>query len=171
MVASSHRRLVISTLSLYALFAPSISRAQDFQVRNGYEATYAMYLGGDAKETKKREGIIVLTDSAIAFYECRWRYCETRRDTLFDAAQLIWRRPLTQIKGVSASTQNRGPSVLGRATFGVLAMDQNKEYFGFTYETETSAEAPVFETMKTVAGALEAKVRFRLKKLGIELPP
>lgn len=171
-MASLSRRILLGVLALIASSVPRDSRAQDIIVRDGWEAfPNSEYRGGDASQTRKRLGVLVLTDTSLAFYDCMWNYCADRKQQLFEEKGLIWRLPLTQIKSVSSSTQNRGPSVTGRVLFGVLATDKNAEYFAFTYETERSAEAPVFQMIRTTAGALEAKLRFRLKKLGVELPP
>lgn len=146
--------------------------AQEIYVGDDWEGfPYVEYLGGDARHKHKGIGILVLTDTAIAFYNCASELCRGRKGRNFDPHKgLLWVLPLRSIKDVSSSSQNKGPSATGRMLFGALATDRNEEYFGFSYETETSAEAPVFKVPKTFSGALEAKVRFRLKRLGVQLP-
>lgn len=155
-----------------ALFAtPAVLQSQDILVRDGYEAFPMVdYQGGDARFKKKGTGVLVLTDSTLAFYNCSWGYCEDHKGRMFEPKGLIWSVPLNKITSVSVSSQNRGASVTGRVLFGALATDSNAEYFAFAHDTETSAEAPVFRTPKTMSGALDAKVRFKLRKLGINLP-
>lgn len=146
--------------------------AQDIIARDGYEAfPWVEYVGGDARFPKKGIGVLVLTDSTLGFYNCRRTSCADTKAGPFNAEKgPIWLVRLTRITEVSSSTQNRGPSVPGRILFGTLATDSNVDYFGFTHETDSSAEAPVFKTLTAVAGALEAKVRYRMKKAGIALP-
>ena len=57
-----------------------------------------------------------------------------------------------------------------KLALGLLAGDRKEELVGLVYESATSAEAPIFKTQKAQAAALEAKIRFRLKKLGVVLP-
>lgn len=142
-------------------------------VGDGWEAfPNVEYQGGDARFPKKKFGMLVLTDSTIGFYECTWTGClsDKKKNMIRDTAQWIVR--LAAITEVSSSTATRGASVTGRVAFGVLASDRTEEFFGFVHETATSAEAPVFKAdspNKTQAGALEAKLRFRLKKAGVKL--
>lgn len=55
--------------------------------------------------------------------------------------------------------------------WGGCAFDQTEELVGFVYESETTAEAPVFKTERAQAAAIAVKVKFRLKKLGVTLTP
>ncbi len=161
---------MMSALAIAAsIVFPATSHAQMI-VKNGYEAfPLVEYRGGDATQPKRRTGVLVLTDSTLAFHECtRRRDClEYKDNPVF--AELIFSIPLRQLKEVSSSTEVRGPGVGGRIAFGVLATDRKEEFVGVVYETEQSAEAPVFRTQPAQAAAIEAKVRFRLKKLGIQL--
>jgi len=140
--------------------------------RDGWEAfPQVEYQGGDATQPKKRWGILVLTDSTLAFHECfDGAFCPERKGKLFKEPA-IFTAKLTLIQEIGSSTQVRGASATGKIAFGILANDRREEFLGFVYESATSAEAPVFKTLKTQAAAIEAKVKFRLKKLGVMLPP
>ncbi len=128
------------------------------------------YKGGDSRFQKKGYGILVLTDSTLAFYNCAGAACKKHKGVYFTPDGVIWSVPLTRIRSLSSNSQNRGASVGNRVLFGALASDTNEELFAFTHDTETSAEAPVFKTPRHMSLSLEAKVRFRLRKLGIDLP-
>lgn len=155
------------------LTAPSaFAQNREIQVLPGAEVFPSVhYRGGDARFKKTGIGALVLTDSTLGFYYCVRSDCFESKGRVHDDTKPIWIVPLTKVTTASASSQNRGPSGAARMMFGVLATDQNKEYFAFTHETDSSAEAPVFETPAAMSLALEAKVRFRMKKLGKELPP
>jgi hypothetical protein len=115
-------------------------------------------------------GWLVLTDSTLSLHACGRQFCATHKDLpLYDSIP-YFTIPLRSITDVSSSTQVRGPSTGSKIAFGLLAGDRKEEFVGLVYETATSAEAPIFKTQKAQASALEAKIRFRLKKLGIVLP-
>ena len=165
----------VSVLAALASFSPAaFAQPPVIIARDGWEAFPEVeYQGGDATKPKKMYGMIVLTDSTIALHRCRWQYCEDDRKEVKTPflPEPLYLIPLRRIQEISASSQVRGPSVGSRIAFGLLAGDQKQEFVGLVYETESSAEAPVFRTLKTQSGAIEAKVRFRLKKLGVELKP
>jgi hypothetical protein len=165
----------ISVLAVRASFAPAaIAQPPVTIARDGWEAYPEVeYQGGDATKPKRLIGILVLTESTIALHWCRWQYCEDDRKAektpfLPEPLYLI---PLCRIQDISASSQVHGPSATSRIDFGLLAGDQKQEFVGMVYESDTTAEAPVFRTLKAQFGAIEAKVRFRLEKLGVELKP
>jgi hypothetical protein len=165
------RRLVIAL----AFLIPAIASAQrPIIARDGWEAfPFSQYIGGDATQPKPFKGIrymLVLTDSAIAFHECVVYECLAQSDKVPFKPTPVFSIPLRQIKEIASSSQVRGAGFGAKLAVGMLAGDRTEEHVGIVYETETSAEAPVFQVDKTHANAIEAKVRFRLKKLGIELP-
>jgi len=153
-------------------FAPRAGRAQVVIARDGWEAFPNVgYEGGDATQPKKRNGVLVLTDSTLGLYQCHDPYCEDRGKYFVRWDKPFFIVPLRQITEVSSSSQVRGSSVAGKLAFGLLANDRAEEYFGFVYESATSAESPVFKVQKTQSGALEAKVKFRQRKLGMTVAP
>lgn len=161
-------------VSLLALSMPSHLFAQQAIIaRGGWEAfPNVEYQGGDATQPKRLQGMLVLTDSTIALHACAWVSCgpvpnDTSKPPF--AAKALFTIALRDIKDVSSVSQVRGPGVGDKIALGMLAGDRTEEAVGIVYETATSAEAPFFKTLKTHANAVEAKIRFRLKKLGIEL--
>lgn len=158
------------------LLVPVVVSSQPYSgpsilVRDGWEGFPAVeYQGGDGTMPKKRTGMLVLTDSTLGFYSCPYD-CEhdSKKPKFFDKP--IFRLPLASVKEVSSSSQVRGATFGSKLMLGAFAGDRTEEFFGFVYESSTSAEAPVFKTMKAQSGAIEAKVKFRLKKLGLTVPP
>lgn len=167
------RSTLLAGLLMSALaVAPERAVAQEMLAVDGWEGfPMVEYKGGDAAYRKKGFGMLVLTDSTIAFYECITLSCGKTKRGYFEDKGLIWSHPIKSVTDVSSSSQNKGASLTGRVMFGVLATDNNEEYFGFTYETDKTAESPVFKVPKTFSGAMEAKLKFRMKKLGVSVPP
>lgn len=137
---------------------------------DGWEAFPEVeYLGGDAGSEKKQLGVLVLTDSALSLYACADSRCLGRKtDSIIKGAPL-WTISLRAIKEISSSTSFKGTSTGSKLLLGGLAGDKSDEQVGIVYETARSAEAPVFKTRNAQAAAIEAKVKFRLSKLGVVL--
>ena len=165
-------RLKVALVSAL-LSPPATAGAQVVIVREGWEAFPGVeYQGGDATQPKKRWGVLILSDSTLGFYPCiEAEYCREYKGNVAQLNKPIFVIPLKQITDVSSSSQVRGASVGSKIAFGLLANDRAEEYFGFVYESETSAESPVFKVRKTQSGALEAKVKFRQRKLGVKVAP
>lgn len=142
--------------------------------RDGWEAfPWVEYQGGDATQPTKRRGMLVLTDSTLSLHKCRFEYCDDHRkhtELPFEEKPL-YTIQLRSIKEVTSSSQVRGPSAGSRLALGLLAGDRTEEMVGIVYESASSAEAPVFKTQKAQSAAVEAKLRFRLKKIGVTLSP
>lgn len=165
----------LCALALMLAFVASTARSQENAMLSGdgWEAfPFVEYKGGDSRLPRARYGVLVLTDSTIALHDCADRNnCRnnSRRHPVFkDSAVLVIR--LADLRAVSASTETRGPGVGRRVMWGVLANDRTVEQVSLAYDTETTAEAPVFATRPTHAAAIEAKILFRLRRLGVELP-
>lgn len=136
----------------------------------GWEAFPEIYYqGGDASQPKKRNGMLVLTDSALAFYECAKTACLPNGSKSMIRGDAWWTVPLKSMKEIRASNRASGSMSDSRLLLG-LGGDRNDDMIGFVYETSSSAEAPIFKTRNAQAAAIEAKVKFRLKKLGVALP-
>lgn len=118
---------------------------------------------------KAKLGWLVITDSTIALHECTRQYCEYDKKGKHYKPEPIYAIRLQGIKSVESLSDVRGASVGSKLAFGFLAGDRKQEFVGVIYETETNAEAPVFKTQKAQSAAVEAKLKFRLKRLGIEL--
>lgn len=165
------RWLVIPLLAL----ASSAAAQEPIIVGDGFEAFPGVeYRGGDARFSKQVFGVLILTDSSLAFHQCtptEYYACHPRGDDPFWKAEPLFVVPLAALREVQVSSRVRDATAGSKLLLGIFAGDREEEYIGFVHETVTSAEAPVFRTMKTQAGAIEAKVRYRMEKLGLELRP
>lgn len=162
-------RPLLTVVAVCAL-APSV-RAQDIIVRDVYEAIPKVeYRGGDASHPEKLFGVLKLTDSTLSLHSCKRLRCQpVDGEVEWDYRPLLV-VDLRSVREVSTSAQVRAPGVASRIAWGMFAPDRSEEFVGLVYETATSVEAPVFKVPKTTSAAIEAKVRFRLRKLGVVLP-
>jgi hypothetical protein len=84
--------------------------------------------------------------------------------------------PLRKVTDIGSQTQRKEASVGSKLLFGGLARSRQEEFLTITYDGTNDAEAVVFRfEPKTSANAL-AKIKFRLRKLGVaaastEAPP
>ena len=168
------RIVSIVAAAMVSFATVSAGAQQPILTGKGWEAFPNVdYQGGDATQPKRLlQGMLVLTDSTIALHACAWVNCTPPRDTtkLPFVEKPYFTIRLADIKEVASSSEVRGPSTASRIMIGgALAGDRKEELFGLVYETAASAEAPVFRTQQHQSGAVEAKIRFRLKKLGIDL--
>lgn len=129
------------------------------------------YIGGDATQPKKLYGWLVLTDSTLEWRDCTHSDCRGHKDGEYFKREARFTIPLRTMTELASSSEVRGASVESKLLIGSLAGDRRFEYVLVVYEHATSAEAPVFKTQKAQSDALEAKIRFRLKRLGITLQP
>jgi hypothetical protein len=166
-------KTILFTLSL--VIVPALTHAQGsaIYVGDGFEAfPNVEYQGGDASQpAKKRIGMLVLTDSTLAFHACRWDMCVNARkgqNVLPFTEEAIMTMPLRAIKDITNDTQVRGATKTRKLLIGGLASDRSEEMVTVVYETASSAETPVFNTMKTQSASIAAKVKFRIKK---QTPP
>ena len=166
------KSLLVLGFSLAASTGSVNAQIPKIVARDGWEAFLSVeYRGGHAQFDSRVVNLaLVLTDSTLGAYRCITGSCWAKD------GDPIWKDPplfvvrLDQITSVDASTSVRPASVGSKLLIGMLASDKREEFFGFAFESETSAEAPVFKTQATQAGALDAKIKFRLKKMGRPLP-
>jgi hypothetical protein len=162
----------IALVAAFGFSQPPRLHAQTIVVGDGWEAFPAVeYLGGHAAHARKTIGTLVLTDSTIGYYPCNDGFCSPVK------GRPLWKEPayfvarLESLTEVQASSRIKPAGVGGKLLIGFLASDTNEEMIGLAFESETTAEAPVFKTKPTQAGAIEAKIKFRLKKMGRPLTP
>jgi hypothetical protein len=173
MYSGLRRPLVVELALTVATLAPGELAAhnQAMYASDGWEAfPNVSYQGGDATQPKRRFGMLVLTDSTIALHECANISCfDNSKGKLPFKAQPWFSIALSSLTQIAHSSQVRKD---GAATFflGALADGDSEGFVGFVYQTARNVEAPLFKMKKEQSGVLDAKVRFRLKRLGIELP-
>lgn len=129
----------------------------------------AEYRGGHSGLAVTQKGVLVLSDSALALFVCKSTDCMNATATDWDRTSIVLSIPLASVQGVEISTSRRGPSATSRFMWGVFAKDRNEGYVAVTYAVGGTVETPVFKTGDAVAPALEAKIRFRAKKLGVQV--
>lgn len=166
-------RQLLGTLTAVLLLSSPALAQKTVLTGEGWEAfPNVQYRGGDSRLERPTFGILVLTDSTLAFHRCWMESCFPRKKKQFvwqDSALI--RIPLSALKSATAASQNSGPSVGARIMFGMLATDKTQESVTFVVETETSAEAPIFHTQKTQSAVIEAKVQARLRRLAPATAP
>jgi hypothetical protein len=151
----------------------SRSEAQrEIVARDGWEAFVVEWMGGDATRAAKRHmAILVLDDTSMTLYACNVSpHCMTNGKGPPHKGPPLYSIQLKSVKDVTSSSQFRGQGTLAKLALGGLAGDANDELVNVDYETASSAESPVFKTERAQSAALESKIRFRLKKLGVTIP-
>ncbi len=164
------KRLLLAAASLL-LFAVSAHAQGAIIARDGWEAfPMVAYQGGDSTQAKKLAPMmLVLDDTSLSLHECNYDYCKERKDKAPFRKEAKFSIPLTSITGLNGSSRVRGADTAGKVFLGGLASDRAEDFISIVYETASSAEAPVFKTEKAIAGAIDAKLRYRLKRIGVEL--
>lgn len=166
----SPTRVVLGVVLVALVGDAHLVAAQSIIARDGWEAFPEVeYQGGDTTQPKKRTGMLVLTDTTLALHKCRKEYCKDTKGKVPFKDPPYFTVLLSTLTAVDSSSQVRGPSTGDRIAWGGLAMDHTDEFVGLVYETPTNVQAPIFRTEKAQSAALAAKIRFRLKKLGIAL--
>lgn len=115
------------------------------------------YRGGSSTVKKRVSafGVIVLTDSALQFIAYR-----DPNSTRLELKPMIV-IPLDSLTDFSTAAGHRAAGADSTAT------DEGVDLVTLVYDTETSAEAPVFKLTDNMGGALLAKIKVRLRKLGL----
>lgn len=120
------------------------------------------YRGGHSQFKKSKLGRLVIADTLAYWFEYYPGDRSAGKDT-------IW-IPLKAITELDNSTEIRGATTGNKLLLGNLAGSKRDELVAIAYDTEQTAEAPVFKTKRGDSGAITAKLKFRLRRLG-KLPP
>lgn len=160
--------LVVLTTAVSAAAQPPVTT---IFTGDGWEAFPGVYYqGGDATHPKKQYGMLVLTDSTIALHQCAvLMTCDEPKKGVPFKSPALYTIQLSSLKQIVSSSRVRSADAMGKLFLGGLASDRPEDFIGLVYETATSVEAPLFKTAKAHSAAIDAKIRFRLKKLGIDL--
>lgn len=155
-----------------SLGGAAVARAQDIVIGPDYEMFPGVeYLGGDVHRSGKFFGVLLLRDSTLSLHRCQYAKCVVQEGYIDHDKEPVLQIRLQAIRELSTSSQVRGPSVGSKLAWGAFAGDRSEEYLGIVYETDNNVEAPIFKTRKAMSTALDAKIRYRLKKMGVTLPP
>lgn len=153
---------------VFAAQTPLAAQTGAMFSKNGWDGFLdVQYQGGDASQPKRKTGMLVLTDSALIFYDCPWD-CEQDAKKRKD----FWEAPAFRIayRGITNAKASTGTADHAGLGMPLLFSDKSSDYITVVYESATSVESPVFKTKRAMAGAIEAKMRFRMKKLGLPEP-
>jgi hypothetical protein len=102
-------------------------------------------------------GILLIGDSTITFRD------DDKRRSL--------EIPILKITDIGNQTQRKEASVGSKLLFGSLARSRQEEFLAISYELPDNAEAVVFRFEPNTSAAVLAKIKFRMKKLGMAPPP
>lgn len=102
-------------------------------------------------------GALVIGDTALVFQDK-----DGRRELVI---------PMTRITDLGTQTQRKEASVGSKLLFGGLARSRQEEFITVSYELPDDAEAVVFRFEPKTSAAALAKIRFRMKKLGVAAAP
>ncbi|HWA16612.1 MAG TPA: hypothetical protein VG817_09270 [Gemmatimonadales bacterium] len=101
-------------------------------------------------------GVLLIGDSTITFRD------EDKKRTLVI--------PILKITDIGNQTQRKEASVGSKLLFGSLARSRQEEFLAIAYELPDNAEAVVFRFEPNTSAAVLAKIKFRMKKLGMTPP-
>lgn len=160
-------RTIATRLLLFLAFPAGLAAQPGIVTGEGWEAfPWIEYKGGHAQHSRVGWGLLLLTDSTLAFHECYLEQCPPQR-----GGRQRWKPTaifsirLRSITDVQSATRVKPASASARFMIGMLATDKNENLLAVTFETASSAEAPVFALGDGQASALDAKIRFRLKRI------
>jgi hypothetical protein len=75
--------------------------------------------------------------------------------------------PLRKVTDLNTETQRKEASVGSKLLFGGLARSRQEEFIAVSYDLPNNAEAVVFRFEAHTSAAVLAKIKFRMKKLGV----
>lgn len=101
-------------------------------------------------------GTLLIGDSTITFRD------EEKKHSLVI--------PLLKITDIGNQTQRKEASVGSKLLFGNLARSRQEEFLAISYELPDNAEAIIFRFEPHTSAAVLAKIKFRMKKLGMKPP-
>lgn len=78
--------------------------------------------------------------------------------------------PIRKITDIGNQTQRKEASVGSKLLFGSLARSRQEEFLAISYELPDNAEAVIFRFEPNTSAAVLAKIKFRMKKLGMTPP-
>lgn len=141
-------RQFILALAL-GLVASSLS-AQDKIPKVRYEG------GHEGWGEQEIRGTLLIGDSSLVFED------DDKKQSL--------EIPILKITEIGNQTQRKEASVGSKLLFGSLARSRQEEFLAISYDLPDNAEAVIFRFEKNTSAAALAKIKFRMKKLGMTPP-
>ena len=148
MIAAKTKALLLACLVTAFVAQPVVAqdRIQKVRYKGGHE-------GWGEEEIR---GILLIGDSTIVFRD------DDKKRTL--------EIPILKITDIGNQTQRKEASVGSKLLFGSLARSRQEEFLAISYELPDNAEAVVFRFEPNTSAAVLAKIKFRMKKLGMSPP-
>lgn len=115
------------------------------------------YRGGDSDLKPVKYGRLVLTDTTIVFLE---QHNDGKKPPLFVI-------PIKGITSVGSAMDHRVAGTGQKLLIGSLASGTNDETVTIAFDGATDAQAPLFNIDAGRSAEFVAKVKFRMKKLGV----
>lgn len=140
-------RALSAMLSLAIVFAGSL-HAQDVIKKVRYKGGHAAW--GE----EEIRGILVIGDSILTFRQ------DNDKESTLDI-------PLRKVTDISSQTQRKEASVGSKLLFGGLARSRQEEFVAVSYDLPDNAEAIIFRFEPNTSAAALAKIKFRMRKLGV----
>lgn len=146
-------RLQLASIAVAALLSLPLSpvSAQEIIEKVRYKGGHA---GWGEREIR---GTMILDDSTVTFEDRDGR----RALTL----------PIVGITDIERQTQRKEASVGSKLLFGELARTRQEEFVTLSYETPDDAGAIVFRFEPHTSAGMVAKLRYRMRQLGMTPPP
>jgi hypothetical protein len=163
---------------------PALADAQADRVRGRYEPmrsgpgweAFALvtYVGGHGRIPESQHGLaLILTDSTVDLRKCRDETCAVGRAGAWWVDPPLFSVPLASLTAVERRTRLREGPLAGAMNplgGGSLGLGEAEEIVLLVFDADDTAEAPLFLVGPGQSAALEAKIRFRLRKMGRALP-
>ncbi len=143
-----HRKVLPIAFVAITVLVPSVLMAQKIDKKSGRPYWNVFPRGGDSQLPSDIPMTLMMTDSTL---ELRWK---SSRDEPADYVI-----PIRMIVETSGRSNRVGGSLTNWAS--------GEESITIVYEHEKDAEAPLFKTDVGDSAQIAARIRFRMRKLGI----
>lgn len=125
-------------------------------------------------------GVLVLEDSTLTFIEgndenpcppaARGERVPCKKASAPDPDGRRLVIPLASVTEIGSQTQRKEASVGSKLLFGGLARSRQEEFIAISYDLPDNAEAVVFRFEPNTSASALAKIKFRMRKLGVTPP-
>jgi hypothetical protein len=139
--------LLVGLLLGPALIPTTDARGQDVIPKVRYKG------GHEGWGDDEIRGSLLIGDTTLVFQD------EDKKRTL--------EIPLRKITDIGTQTQRKEASVGSKLLFGGLAKSRQEEFIAVSYDLPDNAEAIVFRFEPHTSAAALAKIKFRMRKLGV----
>ncbi|MEO8030484.1 MAG: hypothetical protein ABI765_06530 [Gemmatimonadota bacterium] len=128
----------------------SMASAQDIIPKVRYKGGHAGWAEDEIR------GSLMIGDTTVTFQD--------------DEGKRTLTIPVRNITEVAAQTQRKEASVGSKLLFGKLARSRQEEFVQVSYDLPDNAEAITFRFEPNTSAAAMAKIKFRMRKMGVAPP-